>query len=332
MVGKRKSRDDLPSRMYAKHGAYYFVDRSNRWHRLSKNLRDALVLYADMVSAPSHATTMAAMFDRYAIEVVPTKAPRTQRDNQTELRMLRQAFGHMRPGDVRPKHVYAYLDARAAKVRANREKALLSSVFAYAIRWGIVESNPCRDVKANKEAPRRRYVTDEEFTAVLELAPPAVACAMLLAVLTGLRQGDVLALTWAQVGSEGLAVEQGKTKRRLLFMWTPELRGAVDRCRELHGGVAPAAARALLVTRAGTRYSTEGFKTMWQRTMKKAIATAVITERFTFHDLRAKAGSESEDERLLGHMDTRTLRRHYQRAPVKVTPIEGPDLRQRGSS
>ena len=47
-----------------------------------------------------------------------------------------------------------------------------------------------------------------------------------------------------------------------------------------------------------------------------------IAERFTFHDIRAKAGSDSEDVKLLGHEDARIHRRHYQRKPIKVTPLK----------
>lgn len=320
-MGKRKYDTGLPARMYRKGPSFYYVSRENKWIRLGRTLRDALVRYAELVEAPENLGTMAAVFDRYLFEVVPTKAPRTQLDNHAELRMLRSALGHMRPADVRPKHIYAYLDARVARVRANREKALLSSVFSYAIRWGLVESNPCRDVKGNTERPRRRYVTDADFAAVLAQAPAPVRCAMVLAALTGLRQGDVLALRWSAVSAEGITVEQRKTGRRLLFQWTPDLRAAVSACEALHGDLGRGPGRTLVVgERSRERYTSEGFKSVWQRTMNRAMA-AGLTERFTFHDIRAKAGSEAEDERLLGHVSTAELRRVYQRAPVKVTPV-----------
>jgi hypothetical protein len=47
----------------------------------------------------------------------------------------------------------------------------------------------------------------------------------------------------------------------------------------------------------------------------------VIAERFQFRALRAKTGSDSEDDNLLGHRDPRTLRRHYKRKLTKVTPL-----------
>lgn len=47
-------------------------------------------------------------------------------------------------------------------------------------------------------------------------------------------------------------------------------------------------------------------------------------QRFTEHDLRAKAGSDAESDeaatKLLDHTSPATAKRHYQRAPVKRMP------------
>lgn len=316
----RKHRTDLPQRVYHHHGSHFFVDGTGKWHNLGKNFADAMIRYGELMKAPPAVSmTVGALLDRYQREVVPTKAPRTQRDNAAELAKLRQAFGHMVPTDVTPQDIYAYLDARTAKVRANREKALLSSVFSYAIRWGVMTSNPCRDVKSHKEAPRRRYIEDAEFRAVYDVAPDAVRAAMALSLLTGLRQGDVLRLRWSAVTESGLEVETAKTGKRLVFEWTPALRYVVESLRP--GAGATVSGTTLIRTRSETPYTLAGFKAIWQRVIRKAHADGLVAERFTFHDIRAKAGSEAADEKLLGHQDQRTLNRHYRRAPERVTPL-----------
>lgn len=332
MARRRRARLDLPQRVYFRHGGYFFVDTAGKWHNLGRQHAEAMRRYAEVLTARVPLQTMGAIFDRYQREVVPKKAKRTQQDNLRELALLRQAFGHMHPHQVKPRHIYAYMDARQAPVRANREKALLSHVFRHAIQWGIVESNPCRFVSGASEKPRTRYVTDVEFWSVYELAPPAVACAMRLALLTGLRQGDVLRLRYSDYTDDGLEVTTSKTGKRLLFESTPELSAAVDEAKALRP--AGKLVTHLVCTRDGLPYAGEGFKTAWQRVMRKHVAAG--GSRFTFHDIRAKAGSDSEDERLLGHQDTRTLRRHYQRRPVKVTPLRpkildsGRNIGQRG--
>jgi integrase len=319
MGRKRRSRKDLPQRVYFQHGSYYFVSKDAKWNNLGRDYVDAMTAYAKLNSAPVSINNMGALFDRYEREVIPTKAPKTQQGNKRELKLLRHAFAHMRPEHITAQDVYAYMDARAAPVAANREKALLSHVFTKAIRWGIVNDNPCRHVVRNPEKPRRRYVTDVEFKAVYDRAPSAIQCAMRLAIITGLRQGDLLDLKLQNITEDGLLVETGKTGKRLLFEWTEELEQAIEDAKKLPRGVL---SMYLLPNRKGIRYKANGFQAVWQGVMRSALADEVLSERFTFHDLRAKAGSDGRDERLLGHEDPKMMRKVYERKPLRVTPTK----------
>jgi hypothetical protein len=107
MGRRRKANKRLPPRVYLKHGAYYFVDSDAKWHRLGDNLGDLYRAYSEWVEE-GPVQTMDQAFDRYSLEVIPNKAPRTQRDNLIELVLLRAAFGAMDPGTFQPKHGYAY--------------------------------------------------------------------------------------------------------------------------------------------------------------------------------------------------------------------------------
>jgi len=308
--------------VYLKRNTYYFVDRANKWHRLSRDYFEALQRYAELNLAPVlEGRTLDTIIDRYLRDVVPTKAVQTQRDNTAELARLRAVFGHMAPGEITPQHIYGYMDARRAPVRANREKALLSHVYKYAIRWGYAADNPCRLVESNKEKPRDRYVTDDEFWRVHDRASAPIQMAMQIAVATGLRLSDILALDGSNITRDGLLVRPHKTTRstgrRLLFRWTPELRAILGVRADDHG--AGAGGRLVRGVR-GQPLTRSGFQSSWQRLMRSLFAKR--EERFTFHDLRAKAGSDSRDGRLLGHADQRTLNRHYRRKPEVVEPVE----------
>jgi len=56
--------------------------------------------------------------------------------------------------------------------------------------------------------------------------------------------------------------------------------------------------------------------------MNRALKEGVIKTRFTFHDLRAKAGSDANGnaQALLGHASAAT-KRVYERKAAKVRPI-----------
>ena len=46
---------------------------------------------------------------------------------------------------------------------ANLLRAFLRGVFVRAVRWGIVEADPTRDIRPFKTSKRTRYITDAEF-------------------------------------------------------------------------------------------------------------------------------------------------------------------------
>jgi integrase len=317
MGRRRRDRLDLPARLYFRHGAYYFVAPSGEWQWLARDRSIALRKYADLTAHPSTGT-LAGLMERYLREAVEHKAPRTIDNNRKEMRPLRAAFGHMEPHELTPQDVYAYMDTRP-KVAANREVALLSAVMKKAIRWGFADVNPCRQVSRNTETPRRRHVELAEFDAVRAMAEPVIQCAMDLARHTGLRLGDILRLNEREhVRDDGLYIETGKTKKRLLFEWTPQLEAAVQRARELRGKVR---STYLIATQRGQQYTVSGFESLWQRLMVRAMKAEKLRERFRFHDLRALAASRADEpSELLGHDDPRVTNRIYRRGPRRVKP------------
>lgn len=319
MMGRtRKNRKDLPQRVYVRRGAYYFVDTLGRWHPLGREFTAAMIEYAKINSQTSPITTLSGVMDRYQREVLPKKAKATQRQYLRALGLLRAVFGAMRPDDVTPPHLYGYMDRRP-KIAANREiKGVLSAVYQSALRWGVASSNPCRLVERGEELPRTRYVTDHEYAAIHTIMPAAIQCAMDIAITTGLRQGDILKLKMGNWTDDGLLVRTGKTGKVLLFGRTHELTESIERCRALPSTISTL---ALIHTYDGQPYTSDGFRAIWGRRMRQAVADGLISERFTFHDLRAKVGSETTDDKMLGHQNPATKRRHYERAPVKVTPL-----------
>jgi len=303
MGRRRKSDRHLPERVYRRHGAYYLVTRDGRWVRLGRSYTEALMRYAELVQDPDRPVTLGAIMDRYLREEVPRLAPSTQAEYTRMLGLLRRVFGHMRPEQVRPSHVYAYLDRRPPTA-GRHEKALLSTVYQAAIRWGLADANPVREVQVERRPRQRaRYLTDDEYRAAWERAPEVLRIAMDLAVLTGLRRGDILRLRWQDVTEEGLRVQTGKTGAVVVFEWSPGLRDVIRRCQRLRGRLS---GLWLICTRDGQRYTDDGFSAVWQRFQRRLEAEGL--PRFRFHDLRRKAAADAERaggreyaRRLLGH-------------------------------
>jgi integrase len=219
---------DLPQRVYFNHGAYYFAPLVGGRVHLGRDFAQAMAKWPETVAHSTRIAAMGEVMDRYMLEIAPKKSPRTYQDNIKEIARLGVVFGHMQPSEIFAPDIYAYMDARKAPVRANREKALLFHVFSYAIRWSVVKNNPCRNVKRNAEKSRSRYVEDAELIAFKNVASEFLRNYVDFKYLTGLRKGDIIKLRLDTLTDEGIAVTQSKTGGKLIYLWDSELREVVD--------------------------------------------------------------------------------------------------------
>ena len=94
-------------------------------------------------------------------------------------------------------------------VAANRVRALLSSLFAWAVEHGLVASNPVVGTKVRREKARGRYVLPEEMPRFLEAVENCenkdVADAVKLLLFTGQRVGDLMAAKWREFDLDAAA-------------------------------------------------------------------------------------------------------------------------------
>lgn len=320
MGRQRKNAKHLPRYVYQRRGAYYFQNPETRqWEPLGRDLAQALAQYANRVNVPEKLDTVADVIARYRREVLTGKRPTTQKNEGAQLDRLERVFGGMRPSTLTAQDVYKYADARrSVPVAARHEVALLRHVMAKALRWGVIAANPVAAVELDKPpAKPKRYVSDDEFYAVWEVAPPPIRCAMTLALLTGLRRGDILALTRDNLTDDGLLVQTSKTDAGLLFEWTPELRQAVEDCKRLRPQLP---GHYLVRTGKGRPYSAAGFSAIWKRAVARA------GQAYTFHDLRRKSASDAptlaEAQARLGHTSEAVTKRFYMAKPARVSPLK----------
>jgi hypothetical protein len=326
-MGRRRTKNlDLPPRLHLSDGAYYYVTTSKprRWIPLGKDRVAALVEWARIEGQrqPAEVGTLKAAWVKYEREVLPTKADRTQRDNRKEIEKLLAVFGAMQISAITPQMVRQYLDLRGqkAKIRATREKALLSHLINKAREWGLTESaNPCVGIRG-WAAKRDRYITDEEFSALYAAACQPLRDALDLALLTGQRPADVLKMDQTMVRDGAIWVRQGKTGKKLRILIQGQLASVIDRCKA-RAKTHAIASLYLLNNERGQRYTTA----MLREDFEAARAAAKIPD-IQFRDLRAKAATDSDSlehaQSLLGHAG-RAMTEHYvkDRAGDVVRPL-----------
>ena len=327
----------LPSRWRYKHGAYYYRAASDARHvwdgktefRLGKTLHEAYRVWADRVEAHSDARSMAQLLDRYALEVVPAKAPKTQESNQISMRRLRPVFGDMPIIAIKPRHAYQYRDRVTRKhgpASANRDLEVLSHSLSKAVEWGFIDRNPIKGQVRKNSIPRReRYIEDWEIEEALTVASPMLRAYIVLKLLTALRRADLLRLEVSDLGHDGIHVKTSKTGKKLIIEWTGELREAVDAAvRARPKDIVP----WLYCTKNGDCYVKEdgtanAFDSLWQRFMKRVVDKTKVSERFQEKDLRKKTASDMglfAAQKLLGHTTSATTERHYRITAEIVKP------------
>ena len=326
MGRKRQSNHDDPPRFHRKGKTWYhvaLVDGKRKWTKLSTDRAESLRMWAQVegVRADDSTKLFSVIVQRYQREVYPLKAPRTRQDNDKELIHLLRVLGHMPIDAILPMHIRQYMDIRGetAKTRANREKALFSHIFNKAREWGYTASqNPCQGVRGFKERGRDRYVTDEEFAKVRELAHPTVQDAMDLALLTGQRPADVLKIQTRDIRDGAVWVTQNKTGARIGIEITGELQTVIARIGDRpHRAISP-----FLIQEENGQPLT---LTVLRNRFEKAKKLAGV--EFQFRDIRAKAATDTGDlahsQKLLAHKN-REMTEHYVRSRI------GEELARRG--
>lgn len=336
ILGRQHSTEysHLPKGMYynKKGKTYYLRVPGQKDKRLGKSLHAALSAYYQQSGIYFGAETVKDLIVRYMQEVSPTKSESTHKTNQGRAKKLLLAFSDFRPAELRTYHIQQYLTAQKdTPVDANRAIALLSSVFSEAIRWGVIDESPCVGIKYHREVPRTRLVTDNEVAVFKTFAPNWMINYIDLKLATALRQTDMLSLNsgiWDE--QTGLWVETSKTGEKLRFEPTDNLKRIIFNIRKssrsAYSGNVSELKWWFFPNQKGKPYTADGFRTMWHKTMKKALASGELQERFREQDLRAKAAtacdSLMEAYELCGHRNISTTRRIYRRGYTSIKPLQ----------
>src|SRR5262249_52939960 len=119
------------------------------------------------IEAERGAVTVEELIERFIAEHLPRKRERTSRDylRMIELHIL-PTLGRTKVESVTWSDIDA-LHRRITKsgspIAANRVIAVVSKLFALAIRWHMRPDNPAKGIERNVEQKRKRYPTTDEL-------------------------------------------------------------------------------------------------------------------------------------------------------------------------
>lgn len=200
---------------------------------------------------------------------------------------------------------------KAAISTVNRELAVLSKVMTLASRdWGWIDSNPVAGVKRMKgSVSRDRWLSQAEEDALLLASPNWLANVIVFALQTGMRRGEILALTWDRVLlDEGyILIDKSKNGDKRGIPISEKLRGLL--------------ATLLMHSGAGHVLTGPTGKIISNNELEYAFRLAVMNAHvgdLHFHDLRhtfatrlVQRGADLyQIQRLLGHRNPAMTQRY----------------------
>lgn len=165
------------------------------------------------INQGKHKLEVMIVFERFVLEhwepnMLPMLRPGTVRNYRQVIRThLLPFFGKTPLPDIRRMDVQQFLAEKAKRIAPRTVLSLrnrLSKIFGDAQSWGYLTDNPARGTKvpALSDVRERRVLTPQQVRALLaELGEP-YRTMVLLAVLSGLRRGEIFGLRWKHVGFE----------------------------------------------------------------------------------------------------------------------------------
>lgn len=116
MIGRRKKASPLPSRVYEKNGAWYFVDIKRKWHKLCRVSAGLTELYTALASVnrdrdERQTNTMPALIDSWLLAKLSSYAAKTQEEYRRMATFIRsESDSQWLVEDVEPKDIARFLD------------------------------------------------------------------------------------------------------------------------------------------------------------------------------------------------------------------------------
>jgi integrase len=244
-------------------------------------------------------------------------AERTKKDYQRILNYLKPLHDiHLSAFDAA--QIWAIRDKANAKHKrrfANYVLQVLSRLFSWGGKRGMMVGNPAASVEHVRRPRDARKVNrawrEAEVNAVLEAAPPALRVPIAIGLYTGLREGDVIRITWAAYDGEAFETRQGKTGAPI---WIP----AHKRLREILDVAPRDGSTQIVVGSRGRPFTENGFQSRFFKFIRKLAAAGTVGTGLTFHGLRHTAGKMMADvgcdtgtiAAVLGHADEK-MAAHY---------------------
>jgi integrase len=263
----------------------------------------------------SKTRTLEEVKGKYLEERSSHKSPASYKRDKSCFNHLMRLFGNCPLSEITPSRINEYKQSRLKKADPQtvaKELAVLRNAFNVAIReWEWCRENPVSRVSMPKAPQGRvRFLSIQQIKDLLDHSEEWFMPVVIVALHTGMRQGNILTLTWDKIDLFRRLIILDKTKNgeRLTIPINDTL---FETLKDL------SKVRLLSCNLLFHRNGKPFYQNQLRRALKKACDGAGI-EDFRFHDLRHTFASllvqSGENlytvQRLLGHKDGRMTQRY----------------------
>jgi integrase len=225
-----------------------------------------------------------------SIEFETKLSATTQREYRRMLTKAEPEFGDMpREALNDPAARKEFLDWRASIARTSGEReadnrlSVISAMFTWAVDNGRLDRNYIKGFRRLYHADRSEIIwLPEHIHRFMGAAPIELQRALIIALHTGQRQGDILRLPWSAYDGTAISLRQGKSARagRPAPLVTIPCTKALRRMLDSMERVSP----LILTTKTGQSFKKRYFAHLWETASHVA-----GVKHLHFHDLRGTA-------------------------------------------
>ena len=260
------------------------------------------------------------LFAEVLAYVRATLQPGTAAIYETTFRHFTFSTGNIPLRSLTLRHFDRYKTERLGAARpatVNIELRTLRAAFRMAVRWDMVRRDPAAGLSlARLDDTERAYFTRPEFQRLLDaIREPWLRDVVLFAGVTGMRQGEILSLTWGQVDLQARVARlassstfRTKTGKRRTVPLAGTVVGILQQLR-------PGDGKSLVFTLRG-----RPLLRRWVTTkLRRYVRELGMDRKLNFHSLRHSFASWLaldgvsiyQISKLLGHSDVKITQQYY---------------------
>lgn len=162
--------------------------------------------------------TFEAVADAWWEVTEPTIAENTKKGYRPALRRAKERFGKRHIKDIRPVDINAFITAfvkekHAADKTARTQLGVVNMICKYGVACGDIEANPARDLDVPKNLPHRprEMPSEADIKAVKASVNLPFGLFAYMAMYTGCRRNELLALTWEDIDLKERTISVNKS-------------------------------------------------------------------------------------------------------------------------